>query len=267
MAEHNAFYQKARYYDVVFDRDVSGEVDFILDAYERYAGKKAESALDIACGPAYHALDIAHRGLVSAGLDLHPEMVKMANERAVQEGVSLNLLAADMRDFKLDAPVDAAYIIFDGLDALLLNEDLVKHFKAVAKNLTPNGIYIIDLTHPRDCSLWDYGKFHYKGKRDGTAVEIKWATNKPVFDVCTGVANVDIEIHVVEQGKKQVIKDSARERYLPPQEIQLLADLSGVFKVAGWHGDFNIDQPLDNSDASRRMIAVLQKIEQDGQRK
>lgn len=259
MAEHNTFYKKATYYDIVFDRDVSGEVDFILGAYEYYAGEAAKSALDIACGPAYHAREVARRGLVSAGLDLHPEMVKLAGERAAAEGVTLNLLAADMRNFQLETPVDVAYIIFDGIDALLTNEDLVRHLKAVASNLTAKGIYIIDLTHPRDCSLWDYGKFRYQGKRNGTSVDIRWATNKPRFDLCTGVTEVEVEIHVREQGKKFVLKDAAKERYIAPQEIRLLAELSGAFKVAGWHGDFDLNQPFDHSKDAKRMIAVLQK--------
>lgn len=259
MAEHNTFYKKVTYYDIVFDRDVSREVDFILGAYQRYAGRKAKSTLDIACGPAYHAREVARRGIPTIGLDLHPEMVQFAKDRAIYEGLNIAWLAADMRSFKLKSPVDIAYCVFDGIDALLTNQDLVKHFQTVAKNLTPKGIYIVDLTHPRDCSYWDYGHFAYKGKRDGVAVEIAWATNKPKFDVLTGIADVEIEIRVKENGKQTIIKDSAKERLLLPQEIQMLADLSSMMKVAGWYGDFNLEQPLDNSSASRRMIAVLQK--------
>lgn len=259
MAEHNTFYKKAGYYDVVFDREVSKEVDFLLGAYEKHTGKKAKSALDIACGPAYHARQIARRGVRSMGLDLHPEMIKFAKDRVAEEGLDVELFAADMRNYRLAKPVDLAYIVFDGIDALVKTKDQVKHLQNVAKNLTGKGIYIIDLTHPRDCTLTDYGKFRYRGKRDGTAVEIHWATNKPTFDLASGVAEVEIEIHVKENGKAFVIKDKARERYISPQEIQLLADLSGAFKVVGWYGDFSLKQPFDMSPKSRRMVSVLQK--------
>jgi hypothetical protein len=66
-------------------------------------------------------------------------------------------------------------------------------------------------------------------------------------------------MHIQDHDQEYLVQDSARERLLLPQEIQLLAELSGSLQVVGWYGDFNLDQPLDNSPASRRMIAILQK--------
>ena len=62
--------------------------------------------------------------------------------------------------------------MFDGLDALLTNQDLVHHFRAIAGNLTPGGLYVIECTHPRDCSMHEYGEFRYGGSRDGVDVRI-----------------------------------------------------------------------------------------------
>ena len=259
MAEHNKFYKKPYYYDVVFDRNVSREVDFVLNVYKKHAGKQAKSALDLACGPGYHALETARRGLTTYGLDLNEEMLDLAKEKAAAENLSVTWLAKDMRDFKLKSPVDVAFIMFDGIDALLTNKDIVAHFKTIAKNLTRKGIYIIDLTHPRDCSLWDYGKFSYKGRKDGVAVNIEWATNKPKFDLITNVAEVEMTMKIKDHGKDLVIKDTASERLLLPQEISLLADLSGTLKAVDWYGDFDIKQPFDNKPASHRMITILQK--------
>ncbi len=259
MAEHNAFYQKVAYYDIVFDRNVSKEVDFLLAVYQKQVGKPAKSTLDVACGPAYHARELARRGLRSIGMDLRPEMVDYARQRAVAEGLQVELLAADMRHFHLKRPVDLAFIAFDGIDALAENRDLVSHLQAMAANLTSRGVYIIDVTHPRDNSLTHYGKFHYKGRRNGTSVDVRWATNKPHVDLLSGVADTEIEIRVNENGKQSVIKDRARERVLSAQEIVLLAQLSKKLSVVDWFGDYDIKQPLDDTSASHRMIAVLQK--------
>jgi SAM-dependent methyltransferase len=259
VAEHNAFYERVKYYDLVFDRDVSLEADFLLAVYQEHAGRAAQSTLDIACGPAYHAREMGRRGLRSAGIDLRPEMIAYAAERAEAEGLKLELQAADMRNFKLAAPVDLAFIVFDGLDALVDNDDLVKHLQAVAENLSAKGIYLIDLTHPRDVSLTHYGDFHYEGRSNGTSVEILWATNDPQVDLLSGVASTDIEIRIDENGKQTVIKDTARERVLTPQELQLLVKLSGAFTVVDWYGDYNTQQAFDDSEGARRMIAVLQK--------
>ena len=64
------------------------------------------------------------------------------------EGVRVEWLAADMRDFRLERPVDLAICMFDGLDALLSNDDIVRHFRAVAGNLGPRGLYVLEYTHP-----------------------------------------------------------------------------------------------------------------------
>lgn len=260
MAEHLNLYQRARYYDIIFDRDVSREVDFIEQAFRHYAGRRGPaSVLDLACGPGYHALEFARRGVRATGLDLRAEMLALGEEKAAAGGLRVDWLAGDMRTFKLGEPVEAAFIVFDGLDALLTNEDLVSHFNAVAENLVPGGMYLIDLIHPRDCSLAKYGKFEYAGSRNGVQVHIDWATNSPDHNLVTGVAEVELAMVIRENGAEKKVVDQAFERILDPQEIQLLCLLSGRLTPVGWHGDYDLAQPLDHSAASRRMLAVLQR--------
>lgn len=261
MAEYNELYQKAVYYDIVFNRDVSREVDFIGAVNRKFRGQELKSVLDLACGPGYHAQLFTRRGVRAVGLDLRPEMLALAKDKANTENLELTWLQADMRDFQLDSPVDVAIAMFDGIDALQTNEEYIRHFRCIAKNLTSRGLYIIDLTHPRDCSFEHYGSYRYSGKRNGVAVEIDWAVNNPRFDRVTSIARVDLVMKVNDQGKDVVIHDSAFERLLSPQEISLLTELSGVLKVVSWCGDFDLNQPLDDSPASRRMIVVLQKKE------
>ena len=254
-------YQRAIYYDVIFDRDVSREADFITQAYQQYSGETGPAAvLDLACGPGYHALEFARRGVAATGLDLGKEMLTLAREKAAAQGLQVHWMEGDMRSFALERPVDAAFIMFDGLDALLSNDDLVTHLRAVGQALNPAGVYLVDLTHPRECSFQSYGSYGYHGRRDGVDVEIRWATNSPHFDLVTGVAEVELELHVRDNGREILVKDRARERLLLPQEIRLLAESSGLLQVVGWHGDYDVRQPLDNSQASRRMIAVLQRV-------
>ncbi len=259
MAEFTALYQRAVLYDIVFNRDVSREVDFVAAAYRRFTGAEMKSLLEVACGPGYHACHFARQGGRAVGLDLQPEMVAFAAEMAAARGVRAAWVAGDMRDFRLDAPVDAAICPFDGIDALLTNADLIHHFRCLAANLTPGGLYVLEITHPRDCGFHDYGAFRYSGARDGVSVAIVWATNHPTADIVRGVAHVELEIHVDDHGQHTVIHDAADERFLVPQEIELLAELSCALRIVGWYGDYDLGQALDSSPVSRRMIAVLQK--------
>jgi len=258
MAQHTNLYQLAYYYDVAMRRDVSAQMDVVVDVYRQYCGREIESMLDIACGPGYHAADAARRGLYAVGIDLMPEMIEYAKDH-LEEGLQVDWLAADMRDFQLPRPVDMAICVFDAIDALTENVDVVRHLRSVAANLTPGGLYLIQHTHPRDCHLSEYGEYEYGGERDDTSVRIEWATNNPQFDLVRCVAHVEIKLHITENGTQRVLRDEADERLFSPQEFQLLAELSSVFDVVGWYGDYDLNQPFDLSPQSQTMIAIMRK--------
>lgn len=258
MAEYTTLYHLAHYYDVAFRRDVSDQIAFFSALFERHTGRPLGSLLDIACGPGYHAIAAAQMGMRGVGLDLMPEMIEYAQTH-MPPGIEVEWIAADMREFQLSAPVDMAISLFDSIDALTKNADVIRHFRSVANNLSPDGLYLIQHTHPRDCNLSYYPRFHYGGERDGTRVEVEWAVNSPTFNLVDEVAHVDIELHIFENGGEQVIYDSAVERIFSPQEFQLLADASGRFEIVDWFGGFKLDQPFDVSPLSETMILVMQR--------
>jgi len=259
VSELHKLYRRPYYYDIALARDVGRDADFIADVFGHYHGGRLGSVLEIACGPGYHACELARRGVHVTALDLEAEMLDFAAARAAAEGVEVNWMLADMRQFHLNSPVEMAICMFDGLDALTENDDLIQHFCVVADNLLPGGLYLIDLTHPREVDYAHYADFRYTGERHGVQVEIAWGINNPRYDLITATARTEIELRIREKGEETVIRDVALERLLFPQEIVLLARCSGALRVVGWHGDYDLKQPLDYSDSSKRMIAVLQK--------
>lgn len=260
MAEHHEVYRQAYYYDVIFKRDVSRELDFMTAVYKELTGNSLGSVLDIACGPGYHARAFAQREVRAAGLDLRAEMIDYARLEAQLDHVEVEWIVGDMRNFQLAQPVDMAFTVFDGMDCMLTNAEIVQHFQAVAANLNSEGLYLIDLSHPRDCSLGAYIDFRYSGERDGVRVTLEWGINKPAYHPLTQIADTQVSMRVHDRGQDHVFVSEARERFISAQEIVLLAGCSGVFQARAWHGDYNRQQALDNSAASRRMIAILQKI-------
>lgn len=252
-------YRLARYYDIAFERDVRGEVDFITEVCQKYAGRSPRSMLDIACGPAYHAREFARRGVRATGLDLRGEMLRLANEKSVAEGLNVEWIQADMRDFALAQPVDVAISLFDSHDALLTNADMVRHFSSVARNLAAQGIFVLATSHPYEVNFNNYPVWHFHGERDGIRVDLAYGTGSPRFDPLTEVAVVGIDLTVDDHGKIETFHDTSHERLVTPQEINLIADLSGAFEVCAWHGDYDITQPLDASPRSKEAIVVMKK--------
>lgn len=257
MAEYNELYARARYYDIALGRDVGREVRFVTDLFRELAGRPLASVLEIACGPGYHTRAFARQGIAATGLDLRPEMVEYAEARAAEDGVSARWIAADMRDFTLPAPVDAVLTMYDALDCLSDQDDVIAHFRNVAANLASDGLYLLEFTHPHDTGFADYGSFRYEGERDGTRVVVEWATNNPAYDPLTMVADVEVVMRVTENGVERRFVDRAAERMFTAPEIAALARLSGVLRLDRAYGDFDTARPLDSGPAPRRMILAL----------
>lgn len=259
MSEHNALYQRALYYDIAMRRDMSGQIEFLVEAFRRHAGRDPQSAIDLACGPGYYAMGLARHGLHTYGLDIIPEMVQLARDKAEAQGLQVHWLVGDMCDYTLDQPVDLTVCMYDSFDGLTRNADIVRHFKTVARNLNPDGIYVIDFSHPRSVNMSDYRVHHYVGDEAGVHVEIFWGSNTPLADIVTGIAKTEMEIHVTQNGTTEIIHDSASERVFFPQEISLLADLSGELQLEACYGAYDVNQPLDYSESAHRMVVVLRK--------
>jgi SAM-dependent methyltransferase len=257
----NEMYQLANYYDIVFDRDVAPQVAFCIRAYEHFAGRKPGSMLDLACGPGYYAREFARQGLRATGLDLSAGMIAFARERARQEQLNLHYIEADMSAFTLDAPVDLVVSMFDAIDFLLNQDALVNHFEAVAANLTPNGLYLIQQTpSARSHSVYNPGTYHYRGQRAGSEVDFAWGVNDPRADLTTGIMAVEMEIQVIENGQETLYRDQSTERVCLPTELILVAErVVGAFRHVGSYGDFDLSRAPDWLENTPYIITVLQK--------
>lgn len=256
----NGVYLKASYYDIVFNRDISRQIGFCLNAYEHFTGKSAQSALDLACGPGYYAQGFARAGLKAVGLDLSAEMLHFGRNLSQKENLPVDFVEADMSHFQLDYPVDIAICMFDAIDLLTSDESIIRHFQAVADNLSEGGLYLLEQTHPAHVYHEGMESLHWYGEQDGVEVEFIWGANRPPNDIISACAEVKMEMHVNDHGNKFVIHDSSVERTRSLQELRLVAEqINKRFKAVGYYGDFSLDQPLDRSSDSVRMITIFQK--------
>lgn len=264
MAEFREFYGRAFVYDVgmgrAVGRDFVREVDFLEGLHRRLVGRPLRRLAELTCGPGYHAREAARRGIEAVGLDLSADMLAFARAEAAAEGVAPAWIEADLRAFRLDRPADLAVIPFDGIDVLLTNAEIVEHFRAVAAALVPGGLYVVDVTHPRDSSPWRYGEHRYEGTRDGVRVVVECGVNGPPIDPARQVADSEMLITVERDGEgRQQFRDRALERFFHPQEIAALAQLSGALEVVAFHGAYDEAVPFDLSPRAHRLIAVLRR--------
>jgi len=256
-------------------RDIPSEVDALL-AWSRThirpgAGPSAAQEpgttegpfhiLELAAGPAEHALELARRGLRLTALDISPAMCRWAADRAGRAGLPLDVVQADMRDFKLAAgPVDMAITMLNSACHLFTLDDMVAHLGAVARAVVPGGLYIIELAHPADyLSESARTSSEWTIEQDGLTAEVHWGGPPDVIDPVTQVTREQVHITArYADGTTRTVTDVVPNRFWTATEIVAAVRLAGGFTVAATYGDFDLTTAVDEPDAWR-LILVLRR--------
>ena len=271
------FYANARAYDIAFgDRDFVDECNFLEFCLREFGtlaiGNGLSSTptsqlpianlsfLELAAGPARHAREFARRGWRAVALDLSDDMLAYASAGARNDGVRIETLAADMTDFALAEPVALAANLMESLTHLTTNDQVVAHFRAVARNLLPGGIFVIELAHPD--SIWRESLPNFWTSREnGAEIDILFGAKDDPYDWITQQWTVTTRLNIREEGvPERVVESHNQHRWYQVQELRALIDLSGAFSKTWWFGNMLCPPPpLTNSDESDRMIVVLRK--------
>lgn len=258
---HNQFYAKAKYYDIAFSfKNVSEENQTILDVFRKHNHVEPKSFLDIAAGPATNAIEMAHRGVKTFAIDYSEEMVAYGLASARSSGVEIRFEKADMRNFNLTDKVDLAAIFMDSTSYLITNDDVLSHLKCVANSLNKNGIYILEMSHPRDVfSVGKSSSTEWDSERDGTKVSIKWGDETDLFDPITQITNVTARLQFKSKNDSGEIVDHSLQRCFTFNEFDALVKASGCFEMVDMLGSFKPEIKFSNEKSSWRMIPVLRK--------
>jgi len=250
-------YTAPRLYEIAFDMNRKGEVDFLVHCFKRYARRPVRRVLDIACGTGPHLARLADRGYAMAGLDLSPANIEFLRERLTAKGQRAELVVGDMTDFLLRRPVDAALCMQDSQGHLLTNEQLVAHLRTVGRALRRGGLYIFDRymasswTDPARSWSWSRRRGHL----------IVRASFSALHDVnpVSQVFREHMTLEAVENGTRRIYRQTHLSRMVFPQELRALVDLAGGFEFVQWFYGFKAHQVLDRARHPLLMVVVLRK--------
>lgn len=127
----------------VFDIFIRGEFhknyyDFIIRILKKLRFKP-RNILDLACGTGKLARFFLDAGYEIEGLDLSESMLNIARSKG------LKVYQGNMINFEIGRRYDLIICVFDSLNYILKQSDLLKCFKSVNRHLNQNGLFIFDM--------------------------------------------------------------------------------------------------------------------------
>lgn len=108
-------------------------------------GCGAGRMLDLACGPARHAVPFAARGFRVTGVDRSPFLLDKARAHAGAEGVSLELVEQDMREPLGHDVFDLAICMFTSFGFFEDESDNLRVLANVYDSLRSGGAFVLDV--------------------------------------------------------------------------------------------------------------------------
>ncbi|GCF11852.1 class I SAM-dependent methyltransferase [Dictyobacter arantiisoli] len=252
MIDHNNLedFRDAQIYDL---QDEGYYDDYPLT--EQWARATGGPLLDLACGTGRMALRMAALGYQVTGVDITPEMIARARQKAEQQAISLNWVVADARTFHLQKQFPFIYMLENAWQFFLTRVDQETLLARVREHLLPEGCFLFETRNPSPRNLLDVrhpGGDTYATPDGGHLV----VTEQQYYDPMTQIQHYTRLLTFHLPGGKQDEKMlRVALRYVFPQEMEALLFYNG-FQIRACYGSW-LQDPL--TATSRSMIYVCQR--------
>ena len=180
-----------------------GTVPMFREAHWEMAAEQVEGVIDLAglapgaavldlpCGVGRHSLELARRGFRVTGVDRTAGYLQTARERAAAEGLDVEWLQADMREFVRPEAFDAVVNLFTSFGYF---EDPVEDRRVAEsfyRSLKPGGVLVMEMMgkevlarifRPRDWEELPDGTLFLQERtvaHDWSWIENRWIVVKP----------------------------------------------------------------------------------------
>jgi SAM-dependent methyltransferase len=173
--------------------EAATEAEDVLDLLAAEHGLEPDAVLDVACGCGRHAIPMAELGVEVDGLDISPEFVERATDRAESDGVadSARFVAGDMRDLD-DAPIREEYDLvtcyftsFGYFDDETNREVLAE----MADRVAPGGAVVFQLVNKEwsmanfdTSATFEHGGYHITEQREFDVERSRVETTRRMFE-------------------------------------------------------------------------------------
>ena len=222
---------------------------------EQWARSLGGPLLDLACGTGRVALRMAAQGYQVTGVDIVPEMIALARQKAAERAVSVEWVVADARTFHLQKRFPFAFMLCNAWQFFLTREDQEALLACVREHLLPEGCFLFGTRNPTPQNLLEV--LHPAGEQYTMPAGGQLAISEQQhYDPMTQIQHYTRHLTFHHPGGQQEEKTlHTALRYVYPQEMEALLYYNG-FQIRACYGSWQ-QEPL--TAASRSMICVCQK--------
>lgn len=244
-----------------FDADYT-DYDEDIPVLAAFAQRTGGPLLELGCGTGRALLPLAKRGYHVTGVDISPEMLRIAAAKARAERVArrVTLVEGNYTDASLAGPYAFAFVLMNTFMHLTTQDDQVRALRHWRAHLAPGGLLLVDLFHPDVGVLanMDGRLVHDRTWTDPATGQtvMKWVTcTVKLAEQTLHVTLVYEELGTDGQVRRTIVPYHAR--YLWRYEAELLLDKAG-FDLETIYGDWDLSPFASDSD---RMILIARRRE------
>ncbi|HHX65293.1 MAG TPA: methyltransferase domain-containing protein [Chloroflexi bacterium] len=233
-------------YARVYDR--SGQLSFSLQMLpyletllERHpvAGR---TMLDLACGTGTVAIAMARTGWKVIGIDQSAEMLAEARAKVKDIEIDLEWSRQDMRRFTLPEPVHLVTCLYDSMNYMLTNEDLLATFRRTFRALHPGGLFLFDMnTAWAFATFWDGDTYFTDTPNLSVVFQSLYYPTKQRTTVTVTCFERDADSGLY----RKIVERHTEQAYPPEQVSTLLTDVG--FRVEAQYDCFSFHAPNETS--------------------
>ena len=250
-------YNYPQYCEILFDtRDIPSETAFLRKCIDRYSNVPVRRALEICCGNAPHAGELAGSGLTYIGLDRNHRMLQYCRDRWSLLDPKAEFIEADMLDFTLEQPADFVFVMIGSLYFSSI-DDVARHFDSVSQSLNPGGLYLLDSCIQFNNPLEACTGCTVQNERDGISVQSSFDIK--LLDSARQYYEEHWTTNVNDHGRNRSFTTIECNKAIYPQEFLLFITARPDFEFVGWWRDWDLTKPIDHTNSVPRPIAIVRR--------
>jgi SAM-dependent methyltransferase len=232
-----------------------GGYDADVSLTEQLAKEFGGPILDLACGTGTMAIRLARQGYAVTGVDIIPEMIEWAAQKAASQAVTVEWMVADARAFQLQKQFGFIYMIGNAFQHFLTRDDHERLLARVREHLSSDGCFMFVTRNPspRNLSQARFSEPQHFTTDDGRQLT---SSEEQHYDPLTQIQHYTFHNHwLYPDGRQEEQTYHTALRYVYPQEMDALLHYNG-FKSRACYGDWEQNPLMADS---RSMIYVCQK--------